>query len=625
MRKFLVFSLILCLLLSVFAACTTPETDNGGSSESSVESSSESKQPGGDEIESTSETQKKDETDKKEESSESESESESETENVIVDVTPALPEEKEDLYYITADGYVLNHYNNKTMVDYLAACAYFEEDGYELYSDNVIGTAYSSTYVKGSAYCVVMINQLKNELYIGKCDSGAENLPGDTSDYLDMNDTTVTQFGTEELNGMGYAIRLADGSFILFDGGYHADAASAFETLVRLNDGSEHGIHIRAWFITHSHGDHYQMFEQFSKDFGDKVTLDSLYYCAIQGEYDGDVAQDAYLTNRAPVDLRNFDGAKSFQVHTGMTFDIANVNISVLCSPDQVYKTERTNYFNESSVVLRVSDGKGSIIITGDIGEMGCTFMMECYGEGLQSNLVQMSHHGVENAPGVFYDYVKPSTVFIPYKSSLEGGGRAKQYVFQSDYVNEVLCHGYGDVTRLLSHVAEAPETISVLPPTAGAVNGTRIENIEITEDGALTYTVSDAVTNPESGTVDAYFYYALNKKYGIDPSYHNVLKIVVNGKPFFDNDGNQLYGRGGELYYSSTTGWSAERIVTFYNQGHSVNDTLTYYVYLGDVEDYVNGDVKYFRFDIGSIPGEEIVIYSMEMLHVDIDQIEAE
>ena len=143
------------------------------------------------------------------------------------------------------------------------------------------------------------------------------------------------------------------------------------------------------------------------------------------------------------------------------------------------------------------------------------------------------------------------------------------------------------------------------------------ITDITLGEDGSLTYKVAG-----EEGAegIDAYFYYSLNKKYGVDPEYHNVIKIVAKGKSFFSETGEELYGRGGELYYASQVAWSAENCVTFYNQGHSTNDTCTYYLYLGDCENYVNGKINFFRFDIGSVGGEEITIYSIEMLHIELD-----
>lgn len=605
MRKFITVFIAICMLLSIFASCTTPSSPEKESSDSSETEKTENN-------ESTSEGDKVDET-------------ESETEVAVVE--PALPEGDADLSYTTADGYAMKQYNDRENADYLAACAYFEANGYTLYSKNDLGSASSATYVNGSAYSVVMINRNASELYIGECSSGAENLPGDTSDYFDLEDTTITQHGTDKENGMGYFIRLADGSFIIFDGGYHEDAASSFDTLVRLNGNSEFGIHIRAWFITHSHGDHYQMFSQFSKDYASKVTLDTLYYCEIEGEMDDDVAQDNYLNARVLNDLARFEGAKSCQIHTGMSFDIADVNIDVLCSPEHTYKGEGTTYFNESSVVLRVTDDEGgAAIINGDIGEIGCTFMMGCYGEALKSNIVQMAHHGVENAPAVYYDYIQPSTVFIPYAKTLAGNGRAKQHVLQSDYAKEILSHGCGDITRKLSYVAEDPEFVDIMPMTQGSVSGVRIENISLV-DGVLNYSIIETGEVDENGNskrVDAYFYYTLNKKQGFDSSKHNFIKIVMNSDILDVNDEEGWKKNGGEMFYTfGDTAWKVEQGATFFQQGITHEDKYVVYIYLGDCPEYSDGVVRTLRFDIGGKQGQEITVYSIEAFTLEIDQVD--
>ena len=604
MRKLITVFLTLCMLLSVLASCTTPETPENENSDSSETEKVENN-------ESSSETEKVKET-----------ESESESEPVVIE--PALPDGDADLSYATADGYIMKQYNGKGNADYLAACAYYESEGYALYNENLLGNVESATYVKDSAYAVVMLNLNKSELYIGESESGAENLPGDSSDYLDLYDTTITQHYSPENNGMGYFFRLADGSFIIFDGGYKTDAADSFETLVRLNDNSEKGIRIRAWFITHSHGDHYQMFSQFASDYADKVTLDALYYSPIADELDDKVPQDPYLTTRVNVDISRFEGAKTVFVHAGMAFNIADVKIEVICAPEHIYKNEGNTYFNESSIVCRVSDDEGgAAIITGDIGALGCEFMIGCYGEGLKSNIAQLSHHGSENAIGEFYDCIAPSTVFIPASADMPHNGKTKQTVFQSDYAKEFLAHGMGNVTHKLNHIATDPEYVDIMPMAASMVTGIRIENITL-EDGVLKYNIiktGQTNDNGEPAAVDAYFYYTLNKKYDFDSSRHNAIKLVLKSEVINEDGWKKI---GGEMFYAfGDTSWKAEQSAQFFQQGITKSDTYVVYIYLGNCPGYSDGNVKTLRFDIGGTQGQEITVYSIEAFTVEVDDVE--
>ncbi|MBQ8408833.1 MAG: hypothetical protein IJY39_08220 [Clostridia bacterium] len=593
MKKTIAAILALTLLASAFVSC-----DSGAeqSESTSIESTAVQTEADGTTLDTTE--------------GETETETETETEPPV---EAALPEGEPDLTYVTDDGYKMSQYDGKEKIDYRAACAYYIEDGYTLYTENKIGTALSSTFIKDDAYRVVMINQNKNELYIGECESGAGNFPVAKPDYVRMNDTTVTQHRSDMENGMGYFIRLADGSFIIFDGGHYEDTDDSYALLCRLN-GSEENIRIRAWFITHSHGDHFRMFSQFSKDYADKVQLDTLYYCAVVDEPN----RDPYLNGTVKTDLARFEGAKAVQIHTGMAFDFADVRVEILCSPDQVYKNVETDDFNESSVVSRVISEEGSIIINGDIGVNGCSFMMDCYGEALKSDMVQMAHHGLETSPVAYYDLISPSTVFIPYGESLGGGGRAKQHVMQSEYAQEIISHGYGNATRLLSHKAVRSDTVDLMPARSGSVTPNRyISSLKKDSNGYLTYTVVG-----EGDNLDVNFWYPV-KKIDWDTTKYNAVRIVIDSYPMEGQEG--LYNGGAQLYFTSgkdnAGSFTAAKSIGMFRQGHSTNDTFVLIGYLGNVEGFTGEEISSLRIDIGATPGQQVVIRSIEAFHVEIDE----
>lgn len=609
MRRILASALIITMLAGALVACGGEVNSNDITTAGENESVTERKD--GDttaEKEIVEDTEGKDTEGKDTETQETDSPEDPDD----TTTPPALPEGEPDLTYATYDGYVMNQYNGKQAADYLAACKYYENEGFQLYSSSSVGTALSATYVSGDAYRVVMLNANKSELYIGECESGAENLPEDTSDYFELNDTTVTQHGSEMGNGMGYIIRLADGSFVIFDGGHYEDTDSSYELLCRLN-GSSFGIHIRAWFITHSHGDHFRMFSRFAKTYADKVTLDALYYCAVNEEKD----RDPYLNDEVEIDLAKFDGAKSFGIHTGMAFDIVDLHVQILCSPEQVYKNGGIDNFNESSVVARISTEDGSMIITGDIGMNGCNFMVDCYGEGLKSDMVQMSHHGIETATAEFYDFIKPTTVFIPCDSGLGGGGHAKQHVMQSEYAQEILVHGYGHITRALSHKAVKSDTVSLMPQTVGMINENKyIKNLEIDENGYITY---DVVGN--GNNLDVQFWYSL-KKVDWDTTEYNAVRIVIEGTPMENNEG--FRNGGGEIFFTtsgdSAGTFSVDKSFSMFQQGFSCSEEFVLIAYLGDVEGFCGETVTSLRIDIGSTGGTSVVIKSIEAFHVEVD-----
>ena len=64
---------------------------------------------------------------------------------------------------------------------------------------------------------------------------------------------------------MGYVLQLSDGSFVIYDGGFTADAENILNTLSGLTPAGT-TPYIRAWILTHMHGDHYQAFVEFANN-----------------------------------------------------------------------------------------------------------------------------------------------------------------------------------------------------------------------------------------------------------------------------------------------------------------------------------------------------------------------
>lgn len=66
---------------------------------------------------------------------------------------------------------------------------------------------------------------------------------------------------------MSYVIRLADGTFIVVDGGYatNREADGLYELLMANTADGKQPV-ISAWFITHLHYDHYGCLKKFTEN-----------------------------------------------------------------------------------------------------------------------------------------------------------------------------------------------------------------------------------------------------------------------------------------------------------------------------------------------------------------------
>ena len=593
MKKKIALSVALCLLLGALSACGGNTGDGTTAEDQSVTTEART------EIEATTGALTDVET--ADATTEKETESESETETELV-FEAALPEGEADISYTTGDGYVMEQYSGAELVDYLAACLYFEEQGMTRYASNWVGEAISATYLDQNGYRTVMFNGNKSELYLGKSADGAI-LPGAAEYGQAKYEVTVTQKTTTQINGMGYVIRLSDGSFIVVDGGYKEEAKELYRTLIALN-GSAESIHIRAWIITHSHGDHYQAFNQFSKDYGSKVTLDYLLYSPVSGAAN----QDSYLNSAVKIDLARFKGAKICYVHTGMNFNFGSVVLEILVAPEQIYKQNAPEDFNETSLVFRVKNPAGSMIFLADSGEHASAWLVDTYGDALKSDMLQISHHGCETATAELYDKIRANTAFWPCDETLFASYRGelvKQHIIEAEYSKEHLLHSYGRITRPLSYKAQGYEYVDLFPRTSAQMSTSAYAENARLEDGVIKFEVKG---DPEK--LDPYVFYVVKN---VETSDVNAIRIVCDSAAA--KVGTVFFTCGSDATGKYTAAKSNPIGVT----GASDDGKTTMIAYLGDTDGYT-GRLTSLRIDLGSEVGQTVTIYSVEGFYIDVD-----
>ena len=336
--------------------------------------------------------------------------------------------------YVNSGGAVLNAYASSTVETYENVCKFYENRGYSLYCEtNKVGNLFS-TYTKGSKLVHVYWIDAHEELNIVTDNYGAENLPEKDIRIMGSCKTSVTQLqqNTSQTSGMAYIVQLADGSFIVYDGGYADTVPEMFNTLRSLSP-SQSEIHIRAWIITHSHDDHYSGFSEFSKkvstykkDYSCEITLDHVLISPLNASHA--VAMDSdgrYFNETIYSDIKNFPGAKICMVYTGMEFAYGNMNLEILFTANELFIDGGISYFNESSLVSRIYSNMPengdtfSMIFLGDAGVGVANRLMTYYGDYIESDMCQISHHGVENFPLAAYEMISASILFYPCNTSL--------------------------------------------------------------------------------------------------------------------------------------------------------------------------------------------------------------
>ena len=251
--------------------------------------------------------------------------------------------------------------------------------------------------------------------------------------------TAVETPGTLSANGMSYILTLEDGSFIVLDGGGVADGNNSdgklFGALSNLHESifpekgnvsASNPIHISAWIITHSHWDHYDTFRRImgNPEKRSKLKIDYVlgnYPSATEVQYGAneDMSTMAYLlTQYCGTDEGD---TKFVKVHTGHKYYLANVELEALVTHEDV-NPARIDTTNDTCTVFRFSIKNTqapaadpiTIIFTADANRNQSRFMCATFGDHLQSDMVQVAHHGAIGCESDFYDTVAPTVLWWP-------------------------------------------------------------------------------------------------------------------------------------------------------------------------------------------------------------------
>ena len=181
----------------------------------------------------------------------------------------------------------------------------------------------------------------------------------------------------------------------------------------------------------------------------------------------------AYLSTDFYRDAAAFTGAKVVFAHTGMTFTFGNLQMEVLYAPESLFKTtDEIHYFNNTSLVTRLRDGDYSALFLGDVGELGTNLMSHFYGDYIQSDMCQISHHGLEDVPLSFYDQVRAPLLFYPCSQraydQFGQNGHTRRGLQRMPYTKEILIAGLEQYTRAWGKVFDENAPLSMpdyVPP----------------------------------------------------------------------------------------------------------------------------------------------------------------
>ena len=352
-------------------------------------------------------------------------------------------------YYYTGDGVSADAYN--------AYCSTLTQLGYTVLWENEIEQSLYKTLVSAdrshSLYVAYNAYAHQDEFDYDKYDpcirivsSPAESvtLPdeGLMTPQPSYDRVTSSAISTLEIMstaaGMCYVVTLEDGRLIVFDGGgintNGQEDVDLWNLLVACTEratgkavSTSNPVHIAAWVLTHPHWDHYAAFH---KMFSDRAGSGRLRMDYLLGSFPSETSvyreAEGGLLAYSGTRIANMQKKLSFQfikTHAGQKFYLANAEIEVLTTYDDL-NPHRISTGNDTNTVLRFTmlntNAAGqrvgeptTILFAGDSATAQSRYMCAMFGDYLQSDMVQVAHHGNKGCEKDFYTKVAAEVLWF--------------------------------------------------------------------------------------------------------------------------------------------------------------------------------------------------------------------
>lgn len=339
---------------------------------------------------------------------------------------PPFGSDEQADFFEAADGTVIGRYENRTEADLEAYVSALKKAGFELYDENTIENNRFATLLKDKTEVTVSFYPGTAVLRIIAEPAGG--LCPLTDDPSGAYPTLLTGMKGETVvaaEGMGFIIRLADGSFCIIDGGMGdpdgVDADKLMNILLEQKPADVQKPVIAAWIFTHLHGDHIGVFNCFSLAHHDDVVLERLYFNFPKDE---ETAQSdspymlddtIYRYTQFRKNLAEFyEDVPVVKLHSGNRFAVRNSRFEVLYAYDDLYPlTILDGGMNECSLLLKMTVNGQTVLWTGDIASHAVELVLDEYDTELSSDILQMAHHGL-NGSVAFYSAVDPEVALLP-------------------------------------------------------------------------------------------------------------------------------------------------------------------------------------------------------------------
>ena len=204
---------------------------------------------------------------------------------------------------------------------------------------------------------------------------------------------------------MGYIIKTKNNKTIVIDGGTEDDTNNLIEKINQYNGKVDY------WFITHPHKDHATAFINIVQNYN--IPIGKVYVTVNDEKWYKD-----YGNGRDEECIRFLNAIKDQnisdkveEVYLNQVIQIDNIKCEILGVKNPEITT---NAINNSSMVIKMTTAKNSILFLGDAGVESGKKLLEGQNNKLKVNILQMAHHGQQGVSKEIYEYIRPQICLWP-------------------------------------------------------------------------------------------------------------------------------------------------------------------------------------------------------------------
>ena len=306
-----------------------------------------------------------------------------------------------------------------TIADFNGYCEALTKEGFEIKNsrDNVNGN-YFRTLVKGGlAVTAYFTPNSKTARIIAGPATDMPSAEKDTTPETVTPSLTILSQSTRLNNGLGMIYLLPNGKFLIIDGGY-VRGKNLYSILESLAPDKKN-IVITAWYMSHTHGDHQQALTSFLKENYKNVKIESILYNYPTSDQYNSITTGAEGAGSAKSFASNLSkylgnsNTKIIKPHTGQIYSYGSATVEIMYTVEDVLP-QPLDYLNTSSLVVRVNVCDHSMLALADTTHVSGDILRNMYGSYLESDMVQLAHHGTYPGYASLYNTIKAPVLIWP-------------------------------------------------------------------------------------------------------------------------------------------------------------------------------------------------------------------